>query len=64
MLETGKLDMTCEHCGVVNEVSYTDFPERDKGVLLCAGCGGTLHQWKGTRDFHTATLKDDPSRPE
>ena len=60
MLEKGKIDMTCEHCDAVNVVSFTDYPERDKGELACAACGGLLHKWKGTRDFHTAALKGSP----
>lgn len=59
MLEKGTTEMTCEHCDAVNVVSYTDYPERDKGTLNCAGCGGDFLAWKGTRDYHTANLKGD-----
>lgn len=58
MLEKGTQEMTCSECGQVNVVHYTDFPERDRGTLDCAGCGAALLRWKGTRDFHTAVLKD------
>lgn len=57
MLSKGKEDRRCDHCGAVNLVSYTDFPERDKGELHCAACDRVLIKWKGTRDYHTATLK-------
>ncbi|MGH1577567.1 hypothetical protein [Planktotalea sp.] len=58
MLSKGHEDRTCEHCGVTNSVSYTDYPERDKGEVACAGCGGVLFKWKGTRDYGVAILKD------
>lgn len=56
MLEKGSARHTCKHCGAVNEVQYTDYPERDKGKVNCAKCGEELFSWKGTRDWHTATL--------
>jgi len=58
MFAKGTLEKACEHCNAVNIMHYTDYPERDKGVLDCAGCGGELKKWKGTRDFHTAELKE------
>ena len=61
MLEKGEMEMTCKSCNAVNIVSYTDYPERDRGSLACAGCGAILIEWKGTRDFHAARLKpNDP----
>lgn len=57
MLAKGNEDRSCDHCDTVNVVSYTDYPERDKGELACASCGGLLINWKGTRDYHTAKIK-------
>ena len=57
MLNSGKQDMICEHCGAENSVPYKDYPQVDKGVVDCAGCGRQLHKWKGTRDFGIAVLK-------
>lgn len=57
MLAKGEEDRSCDSCGAVNVVGYTDYPERDKGELPCAGCGTVLVKWKGTRDYQTATLK-------
>lgn len=56
--ETGKIDMTCE-CGAVSVVPYKDYPEKDKGEVICPSCGGVLHKWKGTRDFGIAVLKPE-----
>jgi len=33
MLEKGQEDKTCDHCGAMNVMSYTRYPERDKGTL-------------------------------
>lgn len=57
MLYKGKEERTCEHCGTVHTIEFTDYPERDRGELACAACGGVLVKWKGTRDYHTATIK-------
>ncbi|MGH1331306.1 MAG: hypothetical protein ACRBBK_10525 [Paracoccaceae bacterium] len=56
--ETGKIEMTCG-CGAVCVVPYKDYPEKDKGEVFCPACGGSLHKWKGTRDFGIATLKGE-----
>ena len=59
MLYKGTEERACDQCGAVNLVSFTDYPERDKGELLCAGCNAVLIKWKGTRDYHDAVLKQD-----
>lgn len=59
MASKGEMEMTCKHCGAVNMVEYTDYPERDRGTVACAGCNGELHKWHGTRDFGYARLKPD-----
>lgn len=62
MLFQSTQDHTCKACGAVNVVSFTDYPERDRYSVDCAGCGANLVSGKGTRDFHTATLKDTPTK--
>ena len=59
--EKGNMEMTCSHCGANNVVEYTNYPDRDKGEVFCAGCGGSLHKWEGTRDFGEAVLKEKPN---
>jgi ribosomal protein S27E len=59
MFETGKVEMACKSCGAINIVPYKDYPEKDKGIVDCAGCGQELHKWKGTRDFGIANLKEE-----
>ncbi len=50
-------DHTCKACEAVNVVSFTDYPEKDRYSVDCAGCGKVLLSGKGTRDYHEATLK-------
>lgn len=57
MLNKGTEERACERCGAVNVISFTDYPQRNRGELSCACCGAVLFKWRGTRDYHTATLK-------
>ena len=54
--------LDCPKCGSRHSVTFTDYPERDKGSLDCKadGCGGILIRWNGTRDYHVATLIEKP----
>lgn len=60
---TGKDEFPCEKCGVVHVVEWTDYPERDKGIIRCLmpECGGQVLRFNGTRDYGPARLKSDRS---
>lgn len=62
MLYKSTEDHTCKACGAVNVVSFTDYPEKGRYSVDCAGCGEVLLSGKRTRDFHTATLKDTSTK--
>ena len=59
MGQSGTEEFTCEHCGGVNIVEYSDYPEPDAGIVTCARCGSILLEWEGTRDYGAAMLKPD-----
>lgn len=61
MNEVKGSDHECEQCGAVYEVTYRDFPVRDKGSASCEVCGGLLRRWNGCRDW-TFTLKLRPKQ--
>ena len=58
MLFKSTEDYTCKACSAVNVVSFTDYPEKDRYSVDCAGSGEVLLSGKGTRDHHTAVLKE------
>jgi hypothetical protein len=64
MLSTGSDGRrSCENCGSVHEITYIDYPDRDKGVVRCEACGYELFRWKGTRDY-SARLVERKEQPQ
>lgn len=61
---SGSEEFDCPKCGARHSVTFTDYPERDKGVLHCQAyaCGEILLKWNGTRDYHVATLIEKPTK--
>jgi len=58
--DTGKGTFTCQKCGAIYECTYKDFPASDPlQIFKCEieGCDGTVHSWKGTRDYFDWKVK-------
>ena len=58
--EEGKTEIACETCGAVHIVQWKQYPVKDKGVVTCEvpSCNGIVKEWKGTRDYGPAVLKE------
>ena len=56
-MNKGAVEVTCDLCGAFNVVHYSEHPERTKGVVECAVCGGELLRWQGRRVYGRAELK-------
>lgn len=53
MLNQGTEEFTCTHCGAINDVDYSDYPQNDKGSVNCAACGEVLIEWRSKRLPHS-----------
>ena len=51
-------DHTCDGCGAINVVSFTDYPDRDRYTVDCASCGQVLLSGKGSRFYESSALKE------
>ncbi len=61
MFDSGTLpNEACKRCGSVYRITYTDYPERDTGCIICGVCGETLMEWNGTRDYAAELIEEHP----